>query len=162
VALIEAEGTLTSAVPLLPRLPTRRRLWPDNRSLVVDHGMCEPCNRMASNIPIALGYIRPIGVVFEPEEYTGSTLICALGQDNRITVAEFRTNKCRADHIRLLVRHYIDCGAFAEDLSVETRCPVSSSLATCFFKCMEQTGAALLSRAPARPCTYAIARIEPT
>ena len=68
---------------------------------------------MASNIPIALRDICPIGVVLQPEESTGSALIRTLGQDDRITVAEFRTNRCR-DHIRALGRHRIDCAPLAD------------------------------------------------
>src|ERR1017187_79313 len=63
--------------------------------------MGEPCHRMAADAAIALGDIRPVDVLFQPEKDTRSALVCALGQHDLVTFAECRTNRSGAQHVRL-------------------------------------------------------------
>jgi hypothetical protein len=63
--------------------------------------MGEPGYRMAADAAIALGDVRPGGVLSQPEKDTLGTLVCASGQHNFVTFTERRNGRYGAQHVRV-------------------------------------------------------------
>jgi len=51
-------------------------------------GMGEPGDGVAADAAIALGNVRPVDVLSQPEEHTWSFLVCAPGRRHLFTLAE--------------------------------------------------------------------------
>ena len=51
--------------------------------------MGQPYHRVAADVAIALRDVRPVDVLFQPEKNAQSALVCALGQHDFVTFAEY-------------------------------------------------------------------------
>ena len=56
---------------------------------------------MAADATIPLGDICPVDVLSQTEKYASSALVCALGQHDLLTFAEYGTDSCSTDHVRV-------------------------------------------------------------